>query len=94
MVAIRDRTAYTASKSAVVGLTRSIAADYAAAGIRCNAICPGTVETEWIGKILADAPDPEATRAAMAPDSWTAGWAAPRRSLKVSPSWCTTEGDS
>jgi NAD(P)-dependent dehydrogenase (short-subunit alcohol dehydrogenase family) len=66
VVAIRERAAYTASKFAVVGLTRSIAADYAAQGIRCNAICPGTVETEWIGKILANAPDPEATRAAMA----------------------------
>jgi NAD(P)-dependent dehydrogenase (short-subunit alcohol dehydrogenase family) len=66
VVAIRDRAAYTASKFAVVGLTKSIAADYAARGIRANAICPGTVETEWIGKILANAPDPAATRAAMA----------------------------
>ena len=52
--------------AAVIGLSRSIAADYVAHGVRCNAICPGTVETEWIGKILANAPDPEATRAAMA----------------------------
>jgi NAD(P)-dependent dehydrogenase (short-subunit alcohol dehydrogenase family) len=66
VVAIRDRAAYTASKFAVVGLTKSIAADYAGHGIRCNAICPGTVETEWIGKILANSPDPEGTRAAMA----------------------------
>jgi NAD(P)-dependent dehydrogenase (short-subunit alcohol dehydrogenase family) len=66
VVAVRERAAYTASKSAVVGLTRSIAADYAAQGIRCNAICPGTVETEWIAKILASSPDPEAARAAMA----------------------------
>jgi NAD(P)-dependent dehydrogenase (short-subunit alcohol dehydrogenase family) len=66
VVAIRDRAAYTASKFAVVGLTKSIAADYAGQGIRCNAICPGTVETEWIGKILANSPDPEGTRAAMA----------------------------
>jgi NAD(P)-dependent dehydrogenase (short-subunit alcohol dehydrogenase family) len=65
VVAVRERAAYTASKSAVLGLTRSIAADYAAQGIRCNAICPGTVETEWIGKILANAPDPVAARAAM-----------------------------
>jgi NAD(P)-dependent dehydrogenase (short-subunit alcohol dehydrogenase family) len=66
VVAIRERAAYTASKFAVVGLTKSIAADYAAQGIRCNAICPGTVETEWISKILANSPDPEGTRAAMA----------------------------
>jgi NAD(P)-dependent dehydrogenase (short-subunit alcohol dehydrogenase family) len=66
VVAVRDRCAYTTSKTAVVGLTRSIAADYASRGIRANAICPGTVETEWIGKILANAEDPEAARAAMA----------------------------
>lgn len=66
VVAIRERAAYTASKFALVGLTKSIAADYAASGIRANAICPGTVETEWIGKILANAPDPAAARAAMA----------------------------
>ncbi len=65
VVGIKNRLAYTASKHGVVGLTRAIAADYAHLGIRCNAICPGTVSTEWIGKILADAPDPEATRKQM-----------------------------
>ena len=40
--------------------------DHAREGIRCVAICPGTVETEWIGKILADSPDPEGARGAMA----------------------------
>lgn len=40
-----NRFAYGASKAAVVGLTKSIAADFAARGIRCNAICPGTVES-------------------------------------------------
>jgi NAD(P)-dependent dehydrogenase (short-subunit alcohol dehydrogenase family) len=65
VVGIKNRLAYTASKHGVVGLTRAIAADYAHLGIRCNAICPGTVDTEWIGKILADAPDPEATRKQM-----------------------------
>ena len=65
VVGIKNRLAYTASKHGVVGLTRAIAADYAHLGIRSNAICPGTVETEWIGKILADAPDPDATRKQM-----------------------------
>lgn len=65
LVGVRERAAYCASKAAVIGLTRSITVDYAGAGIRCNAICPGTVDTEWIGKILADAPDPAAARAAM-----------------------------
>jgi len=65
VVGLKNRLAYCASKHGVIGLTRAIAADYAHLGIRCNAICPGTVETEWIGKILANAPDPEATRKQM-----------------------------
>lgn len=66
VVGVRNRAAYTTSKHAVVGLTRSVAVDYADRGIRVNAICPGTVATEWIGKILAEAPDPDAMREAMA----------------------------
>lgn len=65
VVGVANRAAYCASKGGVISLTRSIAADYAGRGIRANAICPGTVASEWIGKILADAPDPEATRKAM-----------------------------
>ena len=65
LVGVRQRAAYCAAKAGVIGLTRSIAADYAHAGIRANAICPGTVDTPWIGKILADAPDPGAARRAM-----------------------------
>lgn len=65
VVGVRNRAAYCASKSAVLGLTRALAVDYADRGIRANAICPGTVATEWIGKILADADDPAATRKAM-----------------------------
>ena len=40
-----NRCAYGASKAAVIGLTKAVAADYITKGIRCNAICPGTVET-------------------------------------------------
>ncbi|MBC2659570.1 SDR family oxidoreductase [Pseudomonas sp. MSSRFD41] len=42
---VSGRFAYSASKAAVIGLTRSIAADYVKQGIRCNAICPGTVDS-------------------------------------------------
>lgn len=66
IVGLRNRAAYCASKSGVVGLTRALAADHAGDGLRVNAICPGTVETAWIDRIIAGAQDPEATRAAMA----------------------------
>ena len=65
-VGIARRAAYCASKAGLVGLTRAVAVDHAREGVRSVAICPGTVETEWIGKILADAPDPDAARRAMA----------------------------
>ena len=42
---VTNRLAYSASKAAVIGLTKAVAADYVAKGIRCNAICPGTVES-------------------------------------------------
>jgi 2-keto-3-deoxy-L-fuconate dehydrogenase len=42
---VEKRFAYGASKAAVIGLTKAIAADYVAQGVRCNAICPGTVRT-------------------------------------------------
>lgn len=45
IVGAQERFAYTASKAAVIGMTKSIATDYATQGIRCNAICPGAVES-------------------------------------------------
>ena len=65
-VGIARRAAYCASKAGLVGLTKAVAVDHARDGIRCVAICPGTVETEWIGKIRAGSPDPEGARRAMA----------------------------
>jgi 2-keto-3-deoxy-L-fuconate dehydrogenase len=57
-----NRFVYGASKAAVIGLTKAIAADYVGKGIRCNAICPGTVDTPSLqGRINAFA-DPEQAR--------------------------------
>ena len=44
-----NRFAYSTTKAAVIGLTKSIAADFVSRGIRCNAICPGTVKTPSLG---------------------------------------------
>jgi NAD(P)-dependent dehydrogenase (short-subunit alcohol dehydrogenase family) len=46
--AIPESAAYIASKTGLLGLTRSIACDYGRQGVRCNAVCPGSVETEFI----------------------------------------------
>jgi len=57
-----NRFVYGASKAAVIGLTKAIAADYVSKGIRCNAICPGTVDTPSLqGRINAFA-DPVQAR--------------------------------
>lgn len=58
---VRQRCAYAASKAAVIGLTKSIAIDYVTQGIRCNALCPGTVQTPSLDervKVFADAGTP------------------------------------
>jgi NAD(P)-dependent dehydrogenase (short-subunit alcohol dehydrogenase family) len=52
--------AYTASKGAVLQLSRSIALDYAADGVRCNCICPGITDTPMLREHLNKSPDPEA----------------------------------
>ena len=57
-----NRFAYGASKAAVIGLTKAIAADFVEQGIRCNAICPGTVRTPSWEERVAAAPDPAKAR--------------------------------
>lgn len=65
VVGVRDRLAYTTTKSAVVGLTRALALDHARDGIRCNCICPGRVETPFVTAMIAQYPDPARARADM-----------------------------
>lgn len=62
---VPNRFAYGVTKAAVLGLTKSIAADYVAQGIRCNAICPGTVESPSLQQRLSAQGDYETARAAF-----------------------------
>lgn len=57
-----NRFAYGASKAAVVGLTKSVAADFVGQGIRCNAIAPGTVDTPSLGERINSYADPAEAR--------------------------------
>ncbi len=59
---VPNRFVYTATKAAVIGLTKAIAADFVGAGIRCNAICPGTVDTPSLGERIAAFDDPAQAR--------------------------------
>jgi 2-keto-3-deoxy-L-fuconate dehydrogenase len=51
---VPNRFAYSASKAAVIGLTKSVATDYVSKGIRCNAICPGTVDSPSLRQRIAE----------------------------------------
>jgi 2-keto-3-deoxy-L-fuconate dehydrogenase len=62
---VPSRFAYCASKAAVIGLTKSVAADFVGRGIRCNAICPGTVESPSLEDRLKAQGDYEKARAAF-----------------------------
>ena len=57
-----NRFAYGTSKAAVIGLTKSVAADYVQRGIRCNAIAPGTVDTPSLAERISAFPDPVEAR--------------------------------
>ena len=59
VVGIRDRVAYCTTKFAVVGLTKALAVDHAADGVRVNCICPGRIETPFVQARLKEYPDPE-----------------------------------
>jgi len=65
VMAAPQRFAYATSKAAVIGLTMSIARDYVADGVRCNAISPGTVETPSLHKRWEQAGDVDAARSSF-----------------------------
>ncbi|SEM75547.1 2-keto-3-deoxy-L-fuconate dehydrogenase [Sphingomonas gellani] len=62
---IPNRFAYGATKAGVIGLTKSVAADFVQRGIRCNAICPGTVDSPSLQQRLRDTGDYESARQAF-----------------------------
>ncbi|MBD8736666.1 SDR family oxidoreductase [Sphingomonas sp. CFBP 13706] len=65
IIGVANRYAYCSSKAAVAGITRSVAVDYVGRGIRCNAICPGTVQSPSLDERLAATGDEQAARAAF-----------------------------
>ena len=65
MKGLPNRFVYGTTKAAVLGLTKSVAADYVARGIRCNAVCPGTVDTPSLGERINANADPDEARKAF-----------------------------
>ncbi|MGI8458553.1 MAG: SDR family NAD(P)-dependent oxidoreductase [Propionibacteriaceae bacterium] len=64
-VGLPQRALYSATKGALTALTRAMAADHLAEGIRVNCVHPGTADTPWVGRLLDAADDPVAERAAL-----------------------------
>src|SRR5207237_9004912 len=64
-VGLPERAVYSASKGALLALTRAMAADHLREGIRVNAVNPGTADTPWVQRLLGAADDPAAERAAL-----------------------------
>jgi NAD(P)-dependent dehydrogenase (short-subunit alcohol dehydrogenase family) len=54
LIGLRNRAAYSASKGAVIALTRALAVDHVADRIRVNAVCPGTVDSPWVRRLVED----------------------------------------
>jgi NAD(P)-dependent dehydrogenase (short-subunit alcohol dehydrogenase family) len=54
MIGLRNRAAYSASKGAVIALTRALAIDHVADGVRVNAVCPGTVDSPWVRRLVEE----------------------------------------
>ena len=54
LVGLRNRAAYCASKGAVVAFTRALAVDHVGDGVRVNCVCPGTVDSPWVRRLVED----------------------------------------
>jgi len=65
-IGLPNRALYSATKGAVLALTRAMAADYLNEGIRVNCVNPGTADTPWVKRLLSQANDPEAELKALA----------------------------
>jgi len=55
LVGLKQRAAYSASKGAIIALTRAMAIDHVGDGVRVNCVCPGTIDSPWIHRLIADA---------------------------------------
>lgn len=64
-IGLPNRALYSSTKGALESLTRAMAADYLALGIRVNAVSPGTADTPWVARLLAEAADPVAMSATL-----------------------------
>ncbi len=65
VLGVPGRALYAATKGAVLALTLAMAADHVREGIRVNAVAPGTADTPWVARLLADAADPLAAAASL-----------------------------
>ncbi len=65
MVAVVDRAAYGTSKGAILSLTRAMAADHVRDGVRVNCVCPGTIDTPWVERMVNSYAEPDEARRKM-----------------------------
>ena len=82
------------TKAAVIGLTKAVAADAIKQGVRCNALCPGTVDTPSLADRINAYADPVAARQAFVERQPMGGWRRPKRSRRWSCTWPATRRSS